>query len=369
MKAIAVYPGKPQSAHLTDIPKPSLENIPNGRGVLVKVLRVGVDGTDKEIYAAEYGAAPKGDDFLVTGHENFGQVEAVGADVTEFKPGDYVIATVRRPGTSIYDRIGLSDMTLDTVYYERGINLLHGFLTEYYVDHADFIVKIPEGIKDIAVLLEPFSIVQKGLAQADEVQRRLCVWQPKRAAVMGARSIGLLATLALRLRGFDVTTFARTPKPNPHSELVEAIGGRYFSTQNESILKGAQDFGPFDLIFEATGYSPIVFESMQALGKNGILVLTSITGGNQTIEIPADEINEQFVLGNKVMVGSVNANRQHFEQGVRDMAQAETEYPNWLNQLLTHKIVGLNNYESLYETLNKANDAIKVYCEVAENTN
>ena len=50
---------------LADLPKPSLDQVPNGRGVLVKVLRVGVDGTDKEINAAEYGAAPPGYDFLV----------------------------------------------------------------------------------------------------------------------------------------------------------------------------------------------------------------------------------------------------------------------------------------------------------------
>ena len=59
MKAISVFPGKPNSVHLADLPKPSLDQVPNGRGVLVKVLRVGVDGTDKEINAAEYGAAPQ----------------------------------------------------------------------------------------------------------------------------------------------------------------------------------------------------------------------------------------------------------------------------------------------------------------------
>src|SRR5689334_11765711 len=123
MKAIAVFPGKPDSIHLAELPTPSLDEIPNGRGVLVKVLRVGVDGTDREINAAEYGAAPPGYDFLVIGHEGFGQVLAVGPNVTEVAPGDYVVATVRRPGTSIYDLIGTNDMTTDSVYYERGINL------------------------------------------------------------------------------------------------------------------------------------------------------------------------------------------------------------------------------------------------------
>src|SRR5436189_5260921 len=101
MKAIAVRPGEPNSIHLREIPEPSVTDVPDGRGVKVKVLRVGVDGTDREINAAEYGAAPPGDDFLVTGHESFGQVVEVGSDVpSTIRPGTYVVASVPRPGPS-----------------------------------------------------------------------------------------------------------------------------------------------------------------------------------------------------------------------------------------------------------------------------
>src|SRR6187401_1179490 len=134
MKAIAVLPGQPNTMHLREVPRPTVDEIPGGRGVLVRVLRVGVDGTDKEINAAEYGAAPGGYTFLVVGHEGFGQVEAVGPNVAFLRPGDFVVATVRRPGSSLYDAIGLQDMTTDSQYFERGINLRHGYLTEYYVE-------------------------------------------------------------------------------------------------------------------------------------------------------------------------------------------------------------------------------------------
>jgi glucose 1-dehydrogenase len=365
MKAVAVFPGKPDSVHLADLPKPSVDEIPGGRGVLVKVLRVGVDGTDKEINAAEYGASPPGFDFLVIGHEGFGQVEAVGPNVTELRPGDYVVATVRRPGGSIYDLIGTSDMTTDDTYFERGINLRHGFLTEYYVDDAEFVVKVANGLRDVGVLLEPMTVVEKGIAQAYEIQRRLRVWRPRRAAVMGAGTIGLLAALVLRLRGLEVTTFGRSQKPYLNSDLLEAIGARYESTADVPILDGARKYGPFDLIFEATGSSPVVFDSMQALAKNGVLVLSSVTGGDRKVEVPADRINLAFVLGNKVMVGTVNANREYFEQGVRDMAQAEAEYAGWLSCLLTHPVKGLENYHELFDKLTMAKGAIKVFCEVA----
>jgi len=366
MKAIAVIPEKPNSMHLREVPKPKVSDIPNGRGVLVKVLRVGVDGTDKEINAADYGAAPQGYDYLITGHESFGIVEEVGPNVVELKPGDYVVATVRRPGHSIYDQIGTYDMTTDDLYYERGINLRHGFLAEYYVDDPEYIVKFPRGLKEVGVLLEPTTVVEKGIAQAYEIQRRLRVWRPRKAAVMGAGTIGLLATLALRLRGLEVVTLGRTPKPYLNSELIEAIGARYETTVDLPIIENAKKYGPFDIIFEATGASSVVFESMQALGKNGVLVLSSVTGGNKMIEVPADKINLEYVLGNKVTVGTVNANREYFEMGVKDMAHAEAEYRGWLRRLLTHPVKGLENYKELLDKLTTAKGAIKVFCEVAE---
>jgi threonine dehydrogenase-like Zn-dependent dehydrogenase len=323
-----------------------------------------VDGTDREINAAEYGAAPPGESYLITGHESFGRVVAVGPAVTEVAPGDFVVATVRRPGHSIYDLIGTNDMTTDDTYYERGINLRHGYLCEYYVDDVEFLVKVADGLEQVGVLLEPTTVVEKGVAQAYEIQRRLRVWRPRRAAVMGAGTIGLLAALVLRLRGLDVTVFGRTLKPYLNSDLIEAIGARYLSTTETPIMAGAAEFGPFDLIFEATGASPVVFDSMRALGKNGVLVLSSVTGGDRMIQVPADKINLEFVLGNKVMVGTVNANREYFEAGVRDLAHAEAQYPGWLGRLLTHPVRGLENFRQLLDTLTSAKGAIKVYCEL-----
>jgi threonine dehydrogenase-like Zn-dependent dehydrogenase len=183
---------------------------------------------------------------------------------------------------------------------------------------------------------------------------------------MGAGTIGLLATLVLRLRGLQVTTFGLRRKPYLNSDLVEAVGARYESTSDIPILDSARKYGPFDVIFEATGYSPIVFDSMQGLAKNGVLVLSSVTGGDRKVEVPADRINLEFVLGNKVMVGTVNANREYFELGVRDMAQADAEYTGWLGRLLTHPVKGLENYRELFDKLTTAKGAIKVFCEVAD---
>jgi threonine dehydrogenase-like Zn-dependent dehydrogenase len=131
------------------------------------------------------------------------------------------------------------------------------------------------------------------------------------------------------------------------------------------VVDGAAQHGPFDVIFEATGNSSVVFDSMRALGKNGVLVLSSVTGGDRMITVAADKINLEFVLGNKVMVGTVNANREYFEMGVRDMAHAEADYPGWLERLLTHPVKGLERHQMLLDTLTTAKGAIKVFCQVS----
>ncbi|HSF16722.1 MAG TPA: glucose 1-dehydrogenase [Vicinamibacteria bacterium] len=366
MKAVAVFPGKASSIHLTELPMPKVTDVPEGRGVLARVVRVGVDGTDKEINAAEYGQAPPGYDFLVTGHECMGQVVEVGENVTELAPGDYVVPTVRRPGHSFYDGIGQYDMTTDDVYFERGINLRHGYLTEYFVDDPDYIVKLPKGLRDVGVLLEPTSVIEKGIVQAYELQRRLKLWRPRRAAVLGAGTIGLLAAVSLRMRGLEVTSFGRTPAPYRNTDLLQEIGVRYVSTKQKPLAEASKDYGPFDIIFEATGFGPIVFEAMEHVGKNGVLILSSVTGGGRHVDVPADAINLGFVLGNKVVVGTVNANREYFEAGIYDLCRAQLEYPGWLNKLLTHPVEGLERFDEMMRLLTTEKDAIKVFVNVSQ---
>ncbi|HQU83133.1 MAG TPA: glucose 1-dehydrogenase, partial [Pyrinomonadaceae bacterium] len=326
MKAVAVIPKKEKSVHLVEMEKPKLDEIKNGRGVVVEVLRVGACGTDREINNAEYGVAPEGFEFLVLGHENFGRVVETGENVKELKVGDFVVATVRRPfGQSIYDTIGQQDFTTDAEYWERGISRLHGYMAEFYVESADFLIKIPEKIAEIAVLLEPLSIIEKGLKQAEDIQKRLDIWQPKTAAVLGTGNVGLLTIMALRMRGFEVHGFGKQAREGYlNADLCEAIGATYDSTDELSVVDSVGKYGEYDLIFECTGFSPIIFDAMQSLNENGILILASVTGGERkTDAVPSDKINQEFVLGNRAMVGTVNANREHFEMGVKDLALCE----------------------------------------------
>ena len=370
MKAIAITPKQANSARLVEMDKPKVSDVPNGRGVLVEVLRVGACGTDREINNGEYGVAPEGFDFLVLGHENFGHVVETGENVRELQKGDFVVATVRRPGTSFYDRIGEQDFTTDNEYFERGISRLHGYMAEFYAESADFLVKIPPAIKEIAVLLEPLSIIEKGLKQASDIQERLKIWRPKTAAVLGTGNVGLLTVMALRLRGYEVHGFGKDKREGYlNADLCEQIGATYDSTMELSVAESIKKYGEYDLIFECTGYSPIVFDAMQSLNENGILILSSVTGGDRkTDQVPSDKINQQFVLGNRAMFGTVNANREHFEMGVKDLALSEAMYAGWLSRMLTHRIEGLENFEKVFDILNNSANykAIKTYFEVSK---
>jgi glucose 1-dehydrogenase len=365
MQAVAVTPGVAGSIHLRDVPRPTLEDVPGGRGVVVEVIRVGACGTDREIVDAEFGTAPEGDDFLILGHESLGRISEAGPNAEPWaQPGTLVVATVRRPGRSVYDRIGRLDLTTDEDVRERGVNRVHGFLTEAYADDAAFLVPVPEPLESVAVLLEPLSVVEKAFRVAGEVQRRLEIWEPVRAAVLGAGTVGLLAALVFRLAGLEVTVASRRPAPYRNSEALAAIGVRYRSTSTSSLVDIQAAHGPFDLVLDATGASPIALEAPTLLAMNGIAMLASVTGGDRRAELPTDRINQRLVLGNRAMVGTVNAARRDFERGVERMAEAEAAYPGWLASLITTRIAGLAGYAEMLAHLEHDDDAIKVVVEL-----
>ncbi len=334
ISAIATVPGQPDSLHRTtiEVPEP-------GRGqVAIRVIRVGVCGTDREIIQGDVGHAPAGTTELVLGHEVMGRVDAVGDGVTFLQPGDLVTVSVRRPDGCPACRAGEPDMCLWLEYTERGISGAHGFMAERIIEDETWVIKIPDGLEETGVLTEPLSVVEKTIRQAELIQRRLKYWNLKTALVMGAGPIGILATLVLRSNGVTVYTIARTPAPNLAASLVEAAGAVYVSTREESVADLAKRLGGIDLIIESTGSSAVVFESMQVLGNNGVLVLLSITALHKTRTVPADDINTSLVVGNKVVVGSVNANTVDFVGAVERLRMFEELWPGLASRMITHRL-------------------------------
>ena len=333
MKAIAITPRTANSARLVDAPAPVLHE----HGVLVRVIRCGICGTDAEINQGLYGEAPSGSEYLILGHENLGRVEQVGSNARAITPGDLVVATVRRPDDCLNCSHGESDMCLKGNYVERGIKQVHGFLAEYYLEVPEYLIRVPSELVGVAVLLEPLTIVEKGLWQAYKIQERL-MWEPQTAVVFGAGTVGLLAALALRAKGLNVSVVARSLRGTLNSQIAEAAGAQYISSQEVLPDDLPKKLGPIDIIFEATGSSLVATKTLEILGTNGISILSSVTGGSKTVQFPADTVNQRMVLGNMVAFGTVNANRRYFDMGVRSLTQFQKLWPGLLMRFITRRV-------------------------------
>ncbi len=335
MKAVVVTPRKAGSGRLMEAPDPQ----PRNGEVLVQVQQVGLDGTDAEILRGQYGEAPPGDDYLIIGHESLGCVAKVAAGVEELSPGDWVVAIVRRPDPVPCRNCaaGEWDMCLNGQYTERGIKGRHGFLAEFYTEAPEYLVNVPEEVSNVAVLLEPLSIVEKAVEQIWRIQDRL-VWQPERAVVLGAGPIGLLAGMLLGLEGLEVF-FYDAAEPRLKRDLAEATGASYiWAGERQLGHELAAEIGPVDIVLEATGFSPLAFDAMDMVAPNGIVCLTGVSGGARKLEVSADHLNLEMVLSNKVVFGTVNAKRRHFESGVRHLQEIEVRWPGLLSRMITRRL-------------------------------
>ncbi|MEK7873437.1 MAG: glucose 1-dehydrogenase [Chloroflexota bacterium] len=337
MQAVVVTPGIKDSARLAEVP---LEPLSGPGDVLVRTVRVGVCGTDAEINEGLYGEAPKGSPFLILGHESFGRVTQVGRDVRGLLPGDFVVAMVRRPDGCPNCLNGEQDMCLWGRYTERGIRGMHGFMAEYFIDQPQYLLKAPPAVAHVGVLVEPLSVVEKALRQAFEAQRRM-LWRPRTALVLGAGPIGLLAAMLLRSQGLPTCVASRGPTASARAQLAQDAGARYVSlaeTPLAELPRRAGETGGFDLIIEATGDSGVVMQAMGLMGTNGVVCLTSVTGGHNDVQVDASVLNQSIVLGNKAIVGSVNANVRDMRQAIADLAVFESVWPGLLGRMLSRRV-------------------------------
>ncbi len=307
----------------------------------LEVQKVGVCGTDRDIIAGFYGECPQGSDYLVLGHESISRVSDIGAGVSGFRRGDMVVPTVRRNcfENCFNCRSGESDMCLTGDYKEHGIKGLHGFAREFAISDSRFVVKLPGSLSDLGILLEPLTVVEKGEVQTFKLQQGRMKWKPKNALVLGAGPVGLLATAILRLRGLEVETVATRSKQSVKARLVEQTGARYINAK-ETPLNSLE--GKYDIVFEITGSASVAYEAQKLIGVNGVLCFLGIYKAQQDTG-DAGKLFTNIVLGNKVLFGSVNANKEYFEKGVKDLLSIRRKWNGFLEKIITRRA----NYEDL----------------------
>jgi len=306
----------------------------------VRTLRVGVDGTDHEVIAGTHGGFPDGEGCLVLGHEAVGVVED-GGD-TRFSAGDVVVPTVRRPpdgeGNGYFER-GESDMAPAGKYHERGIVGAHGYMSEFFVTDAEFLLPIPASLADLGFLVEPLSIAVKAVELAAS-SRSSFTWRPESAAVLGNGSLGLLALAYLRhVEGYDrLYCLGRRDRPDPTVDIIEDLGATYVDSRETPVSGIPSAHEPVDLVFEATGYAKHAFETVDALAPNGVGALLGVPEP-WDFEVDGGRLHRELVLHNKALVGSVNSRMRHFEAA----AEALAAFPEWFLDRLVTGVYGVDD--------------------------
>lgn len=364
MKAVAVVP-EAREVRVVDHPAPE---ITADTEVRLRILEVGVCGTDKEICAFEYGLPPAGSPHLVIGHEALGEVVEVGRGVAALRPGDLVVPMVRRP-CALPDclpcRGGRQDFCATGAFTERGINQAHGFMTEMIVEDERYLVPVPRKLRDVGALVEPLTIAEKSLIQLRAVQSRLPWSCPHhvsegmghchRAVVLGAGPVGLLGAMALVAAGFETTVYSREPESSPRADLVRAFGARYVSAEvvdAETLARGA---GRVDVVYEAVGVPGLVYDLMRFLAPNAVFIVTGVPALRPAAPVEASRIMRNMVLGNQVVLGSVNSGRDGFEAAIRDLETFMERWPDAVRALIS----GRHEVESYRDLLLGRPDGIK----------
>jgi glucose 1-dehydrogenase len=334
MRAVTVVPLETNSVDLTDLPEAPAADGP----VLVRTRRIGVCGTDLEIIAGDYGWAPPGEDRLAIGHESLGEVMEA-PDGSGFAAGDLVVAIVRRPDPLPCPNcaVGEWDMCRNGLYTEWGIKEHHGYARERFRITPEFLVKVDPGLGDLAVLLEPTTVVAKAWDHIERIGTR-AAWGPSTVLVTGAGPIGMLAALLGAQRGLDVHVLDQVTE-GLKPELVAALGATYHHGSVSDI--GVEP----DVVIECTGVAQLIFDVMDSAGSNGIVCLTGVSSAGRALSVDVGMLNRRLVLENDVVFGSVNANRRHYEAGAAALARADRA---WLGRLIT-RTVPLGRWREAYQ--------------------
>ncbi|MBP1921918.1 threonine dehydrogenase-like Zn-dependent dehydrogenase [Halorubrum alkaliphilum] len=341
MRAIVVTP-ETEVPHVREIARPE----PAPGEALVRVLRVGIDGTDHEVIAGGHGGYPDGESHLVLGHEAIGVVEDPNG--TDLDAGQLVVPTVRRPvqgGPTTYFERGEPDMAPEGHYVERGIAGEHGFMTEYVTSPAEFLVPVPPAFAETGFLIEPISNVEKALELA-RASRSAFEWAPESAMVLGNGSLGLLSVGLLDAAGFDrLYCLGRRDRPDPTIDVVERLGATYVDSREHSLREIPDVHEPMDLVIEATGHAPHAFETIDLLAPNGVGALLGIPG-DDSVMLDGGRLHREFVLSNKALVGSVNSSVPHFRAALDTLAA----FPDWLSEAVITDAFAPEAVESAFES-------------------
>ena len=351
-RALAYFPAE-GAIRIIDMPVAPLE----ADEVLVRITRTAFSRRDRLLLETRNAILPDGDDFIVPGHIAVGRVVEVGTMVKDLEPGDLVVPTIRRDCTRCID--ARSDLCPHPErYHDSGLKGAHGFARELMTTQSRYLVKIPDDLEELALLLTPLSIAEKAHHETVQLSRRYnfyCYHELEgtapRALVTGMGPVGIMTAFLLSLYSYRLTLFCRRESDDIRSKIFEPLEIEYINSSRVPTQRLEKAGYSFRQIFETTGDPSYITRIMPFMAPNAIMVLMGApekVAREELTEVEASYLFSRMVMGNQIMIGSIKAGRDAFDSAVKHLTELADLYREPLSALMTHTFP-MNDYQQLLD--------------------
>jgi threonine dehydrogenase-like Zn-dependent dehydrogenase len=362
-KALGYFPAE-GVVRIIDMPVPSLE----ADEVLVRITRTAISRRDRLLLESKDAVLPDGEEYIVPGHIAAGRVVEIGGMVRELGPGDLVVPTIRRDCDRCID--ARSDLCPHPERYsDSGLKGAHGFARELLVVKSRYLVKVPEHLEDVALLLTPLSIAEKAHHETVQVTRRYnfyCYHELEatapRAMVTGMGPVGIMTAFLLSLYSYRLTLLSRRESDDLREKILDPLELEYINTSRVPIERLEKAGYTFRQLFETTGDPAYIVRVMPFMAPNAVMVLMGPTENpsrDNRLEMEASYLFSRMVMGNQIMIGSIKAGRDAFDSAVKHLMELADLHHDSLAALMTHafpfeeyqRLLGLTTRETILPVL------------------
>ncbi|MZQ99403.1 MAG: alcohol dehydrogenase catalytic domain-containing protein [Acidaminobacter sp.] len=290
MKAIR-FTG-PETMEYVDVPKPVIED----DEVLIKVMAVGICGTDLELFSGEMPYIKNGLTTypLIPGHEWSGQIVEIGSKVTGFKVGDRVTGDVSigcgNCSMCMTGRFNLCPNRRVVGSYRN----YDGAFAEYLKLPYRHVYPLPNDLSyEEAALIEPAATAAYGVMKAG-------IGLGETVLVIGDGPIGLLSVQTAVLSGASKVFLIGSweEKLKLGIDMGASIALNYRNGDIVEVIQEKTQFKGVDVVIETSGSTKAFNQSLRLLKPGGKIVLLSIyTSSEFMAEINSIVSKDAEVIG------------------------------------------------------------------------
>ena len=336
MKALVYH--APEDFEVKDIPVPGV----NPNQVLIRVKACGICKTDVHIHRGRFIA-----EFPLTpGHEFAGEVAEVGAEVTDFKPGNRVTADNAVPCGHCYYCRRNKPLYCEN-FYSLGCNGPGGF-AEYVVVRNDKVFELPDRLSyEEAIFTEPTACVVHCMDVVD-------IQPGDDVLLFGAGPAGLL--LAQMIKNCGASRLVVAAPTETKLEIARGLAADHAVRISRSNLasSGSEISGlapkGYDVIFDATGSAQVTEQCLQFAKYGGKIVVFGVPDEEERVSISPYEIYRKEIG----VIGSF-AQTNCFDRALSYLANRIVN----VKQLVTHTFP-LEDYAEALSVLFEDRGALKI---------